>query len=284
MGTGERGLKRLIVTGDDFGLSIPVNEAIEGAHRNGILTAACLMVGAPAAADAVARAKRLPNLAVGLHVVLARGRPILPPGKVRDLVDGSGRFDDNLVRAGFRYFFLPGARRQLAAEIRAQFEAFRATGLALDHVNAHNHLHVHPTILGLILRIGRDFGMKAVRVPFEPAGQGEIGQRIRTALLGLWIAPMKRRLRRAGVACNDYVFGFHDSGGMDRERMQALLSRLPDGTSEIFTHPATRRWDDMDSAAAAYRFEAEYAALIDSDVRAAVTRSGAALVAFRDLQ
>jgi hopanoid biosynthesis associated protein HpnK len=284
MGTGERGLKRLIVTGDDFGLSIPVNEAIESAHRDGILTATCLMVGAPAVADAVARASRLPKLAVGLHVVLARGRPILPPADVPALVDGSGRFDDKLIRAGLRYFFLPRARRQIAAEIRAQFEAFRATGLQLDHVNAHNHLHMHPTILGLILRIGRDYGLKAVRLPFEPAPQGDIGQRIRTALLRLWIAPMKRRLRRAGIAYNDYVFGLHDSGGMDRERMQALLSRLPEGTSEIFMHPATRSWDDMDPAAAAYRFEAEYAALIDSDVRAAVARSGAALIAFRDLR
>lgn len=283
MGTGERGLKRLIVTGDDFGLSIPVNEAIEGAHRDGILTAACLMVGAPAAADAVARAKRLPNLAVGLHVVLARGRPVLSPERVPDLVDGTGKFDDNLVRAGFRYFFLPRVRRQLEAEIRAQFEAFRATSLPLDHVNAHNHLHVHPTILGAILRVGRDFGLKAVRVPFEPVAEGGVGRRILAALLGLWVAPMKARLRRAGIAYNDYVFGLNDSGGMDRERMRAVLSHLPDGTSEIFTHPATRRWEDMDSAASAYRFEAEYAALVDADVRAAVTRSGATLVAFRDL-
>lgn len=283
MGTGERGLKRLIVTGDDFGLSIPVNEAIEGAHRDGILTAACLMVGAPAAADAVVRAKRIPNLAVGLHIVLARGRPVLSPERVPDLVDGMGKFDDNLVRAGFRYFFLPRARRQLEAEIRAQFEAFRATGLSLDHVNAHNHLHVHPTILGAILRVGRDFGLKAVRVPFEPVAEGGVGRRIRAALLGLWVAPMKARLRRAGIAYNDYVFGLNDSGGMDQERMRAVLSHLPDGTSEIFTHPATRRWEDMDSAASAYRFEAEYAALVDADVRAAVTRSGATLVAFRDL-
>lgn len=284
MGTGERGLKRLIVTGDDFGLSIPVNEAIESAHRDGILTAACLMAGAPAAADAIARAKRLPNLAVGLHVVLARGRPILPPERVPDLVDETGRFDDDLVRAGIRYFLSPRARRQLEAEIRAQFEAFRATGLPLDHVNAHNHLHVHPTVLGAILRIGREFGLKAVRVPFEPAAGGSLGERLRAALLRLWIAPMKGRLRRAGIAHNDYVFGLNDSGGMDRERMQALLSHLPDGTSEIFTHPATRRWDGMDPAASYYRFEAEYAALIDTDVRAAAARSGAALIAFRDLR
>ena len=156
---------------------------------------------------------------------------VLPPERVPDLVDEAGRFDDDLVRAGVRYFFLPRVRRQLEAEIHAQFEAFRATGLPLDHVNAHNHLHVHPTILGAILRVGREFGLNAVRVPFEPDAEGGLGPRFRAALLRLWVVPMKSRLRRAGIAYNDYIFGLHDSGGMDRERMQAVLSRLPEGAS-----------------------------------------------------
>ena len=64
MGPGERGLKRLIVTADDFGLSLPVNEAVEAGHRHGILTAASLMVGAEANDDAIARAGLLPDIAV----------------------------------------------------------------------------------------------------------------------------------------------------------------------------------------------------------------------------
>ncbi|MFI4922491.1 MAG: ChbG/HpnK family deacetylase, partial [Burkholderiales bacterium] len=63
-------MKRLIVTADDFGASLPVNEAIEQAHQNGILNTASLMVGAAAAPDAVERAKHMPSLKVGLHVVL----------------------------------------------------------------------------------------------------------------------------------------------------------------------------------------------------------------------
>ena len=78
MGTGERRLKRLIVTGDDFGLSLPINEAIEQAHTNGILTTTCLMMSGAAVADAAARARRLPELGVGLHVVAVCGRPVLP--------------------------------------------------------------------------------------------------------------------------------------------------------------------------------------------------------------
>ena len=71
-------MKRLIVTADDFGAAREVNEAVESAHRGGVLTAASMMVAAPAAADAVARARRMPALRVGLHVVLVEGRPVLP--------------------------------------------------------------------------------------------------------------------------------------------------------------------------------------------------------------
>lgn len=274
MGPGERGLKRLIVTGDDFGASLPVNEAIETAHRDGILTAACLMVGAPMAEDAVERARRSPNLGVGLHLVVVRGRAVLAPERIPDLVDGDGRFDGNLVRAGFRYYFLPRVRRQLAAEIRAQFEAFQATGLVLDHANAHNHMHLHPTVLRLIVDIGREFGLAAVRLPHEPGGG---------IFLAPWIALMKRRLRRTGLRFNDFIFGIRDAGRMDGDALRRIIATLPDGVSEIFLHPATGRWAEMESEAAGFRFEDEFKALVDPAVRAAVAKAGAELIAFGDL-
>src|SRR6266851_2910372 len=76
----------LIVTADDFGRDVAINEAVEAASRDGVLSCASLMVAAPAAADAVARAHRLPGLRVGLHLVLTDGSPVLPPDEIRGLV------------------------------------------------------------------------------------------------------------------------------------------------------------------------------------------------------
>ncbi len=166
-------VKSLIITADDFGAAREVNDAVEQAHRGGALTAASLMVSAPAASDAVARAKGMPSLCVGLHLVLVDGRPALPAAQIPDLVDSDGFFRTGMARAGAAMFFLPRARRQLAAEIEAQFQAFAATGLTLDHVNTHKHFHLHPTIASLMIGIGKRYGMKAARVPFEtgqPAG------------------------------------------------------------------------------------------------------------------
>src|SRR3954466_7628155 len=113
--------RRLILTADDFGLDEAVNEAVERAHRDGVLTATSLMVSAPAARDAIARAQRLPGLAVGLHILLACGRPLLGADRIASLIEHDGAFPNSPAAAGMRYFFHPRARRELADEIRAQF-------------------------------------------------------------------------------------------------------------------------------------------------------------------
>ena len=280
-------MKLLIVTGDDFGVSGAANEAIEQAHRQGILNTASLMVGAEAAEDAVRRARRLPALRVGLHLVLVRGRPVLPAAEVPDLVGADGAFSTRLVRAGVRFFFRPRVRRQLGTEIRAQFEKFRATGLTLDHVNAHNHMHLHPSVLGLVLRIGADYGLRAVRLPHEPflaswraTGEGLLRRVANDLLLWPLLAAHRRRLARAGMVCNDYVFGMNDAGTMDRNRLLGFLAHLPEGISEIYCHPATGPWAGMEAAAGRYRFAEEFAALTDAAVAAAIPRLGIERTAF----
>ncbi len=168
---------------------------------------------------------------------------MLPPASIPALVDAHGRFGNNMVRDGVRFFALPAVRRQLEAEIRAQFQAFADTGLPLDHVNAHKHFHLHPTLLEMLLRIGREFGIPAVRLPREPAwvarrAGGAIAGPAVAGLLSPWLALMRRRLRAARIAHNDYVFGMSDSGAMNEARLLEILGRLPDGVTEIYLHPA----------------------------------------------
>jgi len=280
-------VKRLIVTGDDFGASTLVNEAIEQAHRGGILNTTSLMVAGTAGDDAVHRARRLPSLHVGLHIVLVDGKPLLDPKLIPALVDSSGQFSTKLIRAGFNFFFNAAARRQLEAEIRAQFDAYRATGLALDHVNAHNHMHVHPTVLDAIIAIGREYGVKAVRVPKEPLGPswraahtnfaGRFGNAV---LLSPMLARMRSQLQAAGIAVNDFVFGLSDTGHMTRERVAALLRELPEGVTEMYFHPATRKWPGMPAGT---QSEEELAALMDVDIANYLREAGITMTTFSEL-
>jgi len=269
--TRTKSSRQLIVTADDFGADEAVNEAVERCHVEGILTAASLMVSAAAAADAVARARRLPRLGVGLHLVLVEGHPTLPPEQIPDLVDSEGRFRSDMARAGIDIFFKPWVRRQLAAEIEAQFAGFAATGLALDHVNAHKHFHLHPTIRALVIAIGRSHGMRAMRAPVEP---GAVIRAIEPGTPGIaerlahgYARRMQAKLRQEGIATADQTFGIAWSGSMTSARLSALLARLPAGLSEIYLHPAIS--DDFANHAPDYRYRDEHCALLDPTVIAA---------------
>jgi hopanoid biosynthesis associated protein HpnK len=264
----------LIVTADDFGLHESVNQAVEQASRAGILNAASLMVSAHATKDAVRRARLLPNLCVGLHVVLVDGWSTLDAQLIPEIADPTGRMHGDMLQRGVRFFFKPAARRQLEAEIRAQFAAFARTGLTLDHVNVHKHFHIHPTILGILLEVGRDYGMPAVRVPDEPfwfaARSAGVLPGLAQALLSPWIALMKHRLHRARIFHNDRIFGLAGSGAMDEAGLLAILARLPPGVSEIYLHPATQSGSAITASMSHYRHAQELDALSSPRVRAAL--------------
>ena len=276
-------MKRLIVTADDFGAAVAVNDAVERAHRDGILSAASLMGAGPAAADAVARARAMPSLRVGLHLVLVEGKPVLPPEQVPDLVDSTGHFRTDMARAGAAIFFLPGVRAQLKAEIQAQFAAFAATGLPLDHVNAHKHFHLHPTIARLMVEGAKAHGARGARVPLEPQDVlGRIESHRASGVVAL-TAPFARalraRFRRAGIAAPDQVFGLAWSGAMTAPRLKGLLDNLPDGLTEIYTHPATGPYP---GSAPGYQYAAELSALTDPALRASLAGKGIKSGGFSD--
>jgi chitin disaccharide deacetylase len=243
------------------------------------------MVGAPAAADAIARAWALPSLRVGLHIVLVDGDPVGDRADIPGLVERGGRFRGDLARYGARIAFDLSLKRQIRSEIAAQFAAYRATGLPLDHVDAHRHFQLHPTVAAVIIDVGREYGMRALRVPVErwqtivaidPHTKRRVGR-----VVAPWAAWLRRRVRGAGLKTADAVFGLAWSGAMTKARVAALLGRLPTGVVEIYLHPALT--NAFAGAAPGYRYAEEFAALCDPDCIAAVDRSGYALGGYADL-
>jgi hopanoid biosynthesis associated protein HpnK len=263
-------LKQLVITADDFGAALAVNEAVEAAHRDGVLTAASLMVAGPAAGDALDRARRLPSLRVGLHLVLVEGAPVLPAAKVGRLIDDHGRLRSDLATFGAAITFSRHVRRELAAEIKAQFAAFRDSGLTLDHANGHKHFHLHPVVASLLTEIGASFGLRVVRVPLEP------GQVLRKAepqtrsspayLTAPFARALRRRVRAMGLIAADHVFGLQWSGQMTGARLCALVRELPEGLTEIYLHPATGPYP---GSARGYLYREELDALTSPAVIAA---------------
>lgn len=236
---------QLIVTADDFGASSAVNRAVIRAHREGIVTTTSLMVAGDAVDEAVALARQNPDLAVGLHLVVVEDRATLSPSQIPHLVDDQGYLSAYPVRAGWRYFWSGPAQRELRREIEAQFERFAATGLRLSHVDGHMLMHMHPTVLGIVIPLAQRYGAAGLRVPRDNVRLGmqydrhhmaaRIGENAALGLLARYASP---RLARHGLVCADRVYGLQQSGHMSPEYVLDVLAQLDGSSAEIYFHPS----------------------------------------------
>ena len=270
--------RRLIVNADDFGRSGSINQAVIRAHREGILTTTSLMVNEPACSEAVALARENPALGVGLHLTLLCGHSALPSGRIPGLVNSQNEFTNNPSGAGFRYFFDRRLRNQLREEIHAQFQKFRATGLPLDHVNGHLHLHLHPVIFRILTEDGGELGLERVRLTDDPfwlnlrLASGNLFYRASHAMVFHTLAARARpHMNRHRFKHTSRVFGLLQNARVNEEYVSRLLDRLPGGDSELYSHPSL---DD---------FRDEFDALISPRVRLQVKSLGIELIRYQDL-
>ena len=269
---------RLIVNADDFGASPAINEAVIRAHREGILTTASLMVNESARDAAVQLARANPRLGVGLHLTLLMGHAALPPVQIPGLVNERGEFSNNPVGVGVRYFFQPALRGQLRAEIHAQFAAFHATGLALDHVNGHLHLHLHPVVFGILMEDASALGIRHLRLTRDCLARSRRMARGRwfyRASHALIYDVLSRRARQPlqarGIKHAQITFGLLENAQVDEAYVLKLLPELPAGDSELYSHPSLEA------------FKHEFDALISPRVKDRVRELGIQLIRYQDL-
>ena len=271
--------RRLIVNADDFGRSAAINEAVIRAHRDGILTTASLMVNEPAFDEAVQLAKANPRLGVGLHLTLLMGRATLPPAQIPGLVNARGEFSNTPAATGARYFFRRELRQQLRAEIHAQLARFRATGLTLDHVNGHLHLHLHPVVFSILMEDAATLGITHLRLTREPfwmdvpLASGNRLYRASHAMIYFCLSwNAQARLRRNKIRHTQRVFGLLQNARVNEDYVSKLLPILPPGDSELYSHPS------LDE------FRHEFDALVSPRVKALVAAEKIQLIRYQDLK
>lgn len=270
--------RRLIVNADDFGRSQSINAAVIRAHREGILTTASLMVNEPWCDEAVALARENPRLGVGLHLSLLFGRSALPPQDIRGLVNERGEFSESPVASGMKFFFRRELCAQIEAEIAAQFDRFRATGLKCDHVNGHLHMHLHPVVFEILMRCAREWNITHVRLTCDPfwlnakRARGQWLYRASHAVIyRLLSARSKAALVQRGIKFTEHVFGLLQNARVDEAFVAKLLPRLPGGDSELYSHPS------LDE------FRHEFDALISARVKEIVRDQNIELIRYQDL-
>jgi chitin disaccharide deacetylase len=252
-------VKQLIVNADDFARSPGVSRGIVEAHRRGIVTSTTMMVNVDGARDAVTMASDCPALGLGLHLVFASWRPVLPPASVPGLVTEQGFFLDQFT------FWNRAAEipvDQLAAELLAQYERFvELVGRPPDHLDCHQFVHAHPRIFALYVELADRFRLP-LRVPFSP----EMGWKTQVAIAPFLEGSPPQRLeamidadwaliRERGVAHPDYsLTTWFGQDALTLDHLLHLLETLHDGVSEMLCHPG---YSDETLQKSGYRSERE---------------------------
>ena len=274
-----------IVNADDFGLDSGINRGIVEAHCRGIVTSVSLMPTGDAFDEAIALAQKHGDLAVGVHLTLVEGRPVLPTEKIPSLVTADGGF----VKTPWEFLkrWSAGQIRlgEVQQEVEAQVAKVADQGVRIDKLDSHMHLHLLPGIFQTVVEVGRKHQIKGIRLPreeFRWRGLGCTAGSAKQIVLRCLSFLQARCVRSAGLFCPDSLCGIAESGQMTERALLRTLSSLKPGVTEVMVHPGYRdagmeRWP----LSHRYRREKELAALTSWQVKELVKRLQIELVSYR---
>ncbi|MDE3137895.1 MAG: ChbG/HpnK family deacetylase [Acidobacteriota bacterium] len=285
----------MIVNGDDFGYTRGVNAGILEAFRTGILTSTTLMAMGDAFDDAVRIARENPGLGVGCHLVLVGERAVAPPESIPTLATAGGRLPGSLGRLVGRLALGRVRQADIETELRAQIGRITAAGIRPTHVDTHKHTHLYPRVMAAVARVASEFGIGAMRKPYESlrtlfgggrdgSERGEMGRSITAAAAGAGRRKFRRLAQTGGLRTPDHFCGIRWTGSLNATDLLRLAERLPDGTTELMCHPGYR---DAELDAKATRLKGarqrELEALTAPEVASAVEEQGIRLISYREL-
>jgi hopanoid biosynthesis associated protein HpnK len=281
-------MRRLIVNADDFGLHAAVNQGIQAAYSDGIVSSASLMAGGAAFNDAVRIAKQCPELGVGVHLTLVGARPVLQAAEVPSLVEAAGDFYRSYPL--FLKRFLSGKIRlaEVERELAAQIQQVRLSGIMPSHLDSHQHLHVFPGIGGIVLDLARRFSIRAIRVPAEPIGfigatLPAFGRLVGRGGLTVLANLFRQQTAAAGIRTTDNFFGMLAGGQLTETVLLAILQQLPAGDTEVMTHPGLADPSLAGLYPWGYQWDAERQAACAATVRQLIADRQIQLISYREL-
>lgn len=281
-------MKFLIVNADDFGLEEEVNNAVELACQEGILTSTSLLAGGNAFEKAIVVAERNPQLGVGVHTALVGGiKPVLQPSEIPSLVDENG-----LLLQDYGVFLKKDLRgeinyQEVYRELEAQFEKIQSTGLKITHADGHQHLHIWPKVLPIVVSLCKKYKISCMRIPEEDIRYGRHLANFSRFLGKTGLSVLAARARKVvlaeGIVTTDKFWGMMDGGKLTERRLLNIIRSLPDGFHEIMCHPGVNNITMSQKYSWGYHWQDELLALTSPDVYRALINAGIHRINYGDL-
>lgn len=281
--------KQLIVNADDFGRHTLINRAVEQGVARGLIRSATVMVTGAAFAEAVELARRTPALGMGIHFTLVNARPVLPAAEIPSLVDpATGELYPD--HGAFVKRFLTGKIRlqDVKRECTAQLDRFLDTGLVPTHADSHQHMHVLPGIIDIILDLCLDHGIPAVRIPSIPVSllatrPSNLGEQVGRTGLHVLAERARKKARALGIQAPGHFGGIVAGEAVDKKALRTILLNLKEGTTEVMLHPGTSNGILIPATQWDHDFEGELDAVTDQEILQLVKEQNITLGNFTDL-
>lgn len=205
---------KLIVNGDDYGLTMGVSKAIVQSMKNGIMGDTTAMANMPAFEESIKYALENGITEMGVHLTLSCGKPVLPASEVSSLIDENGKFTKKVYKEGTYDI------DEVKNEFKAQIEKFLATGMKMNHIDGHHHLYaIVPAILFDVIELGKEYG-----VPVRCAFNRDL--------------PL---FKKNGIKCPEYmVTDFYDENVSEEYLINRIKGLQDEGYEvvEFMAHPA----------------------------------------------
>ncbi len=282
-------MKKLIINADDFGLHEEINNGIIRCFQEGCLTSTSLMCGAPAFNNAVALLKNNEGLGVGVHLTLVGGvAPVLPVEEVKSLVDENGLFFSDYTVFIKNFYLGKVKKNEIKRELEAQLLKAASTGLKFTHVDSHQHLHVLPGIVPIVISLCCQFDIHAVRLPgesyLEDYGYKTVWSR-KVGKFGLTFCSKlaARQFAAAGLLSPTQFFGMIAGGNISVPVVQKFIASLQEGTGEIMTHPGNSQNILEELYSWGYHWEQERDTFVDENIKKEIAVQHISLINFGGL-
>ena len=158
-----------MINGDDFGMTESCTRAICLALRKGLITHTTMLANGGCFDQAVVLAREQGFVEkIGWHINLTEGEPLTEAMARCPLFVRDGRFHKEYLKNPRA--LTSDEQNAVAAELTAQANRLRDSGIPFCHADSHHYIHTYQFIAPLVAQVCRSFGVEQIRLnrTFQP--------------------------------------------------------------------------------------------------------------------
>ena len=238
-------MKKLIITADDYGMSIAVNRAIDAGIEAGLITSTNVMPNMPFFEEAI-KLKSYENISIGIHFTLSCGYPLSKVETIPTLVSPTGEFYKYQdFRARYRKGLI--SHSDIRTELKAQYEKYVALLGQPDYWNTHQNVHVDFRVYKLFVDFACENNINKMRshqriyVPGSTKGNERsfmwrFLEPIKSRMLDTW----QKKAHKRGITSPDGLICCLNKNDINNtEYLFANIQWEKNNVAEYVIHPAT---------------------------------------------